>query len=545
MSVDVASSSNELLDLLAQEDPLNDAMEGYPHHADRLADLDESAQHELRDRAAAIAARMDTDGPDGDDWIDRAVVRQQAEALITRIDARLVEHTMLGYDHSALGRLLGVLPAARPVGTDQERNFLARLAAIPEFLEKAARRHRAGVASGRTPVAQRASQAIALLDTHLAGTGRDPFGDVPLSAAAATPRDRLWVEKIRPAFAAYCTVLNGEIAPHGRSQQRPGLCWVTDGERSYANLVRMHTTTARTPEQLHRTGVDHLEALADEYSEAGKQAFGLSDATAVRDRLRSDVSLRWRHSDEILAAARAAIVRAEAAARRWFTVVPAEPCDIVAAPEIDGPAGYYIPMALDGARPGTYFVNVGRPRERGRSVAEATAFHEGIPGHHLQFSIARGLAGLLPLRRLAWINSYIEGWGLYAERLASEMGLYSDPLAELGMLAQDSLRAARLVVDTGIHAFGWSRERAIRYLLANTLLGSSEAANEIDRYIEYPGQALSYLVGRLELERLRSRAQKTLGKKFDIKAFHDVVLGAGPLPMDVLDRVINIWSCRD
>jgi uncharacterized protein (DUF885 family) len=535
----VATLAGRILDVMAEEDPLADFLEGYPHFADRLADLSEEAQQELRARAAEIAAEALRGGQES---VDRAVIVQQAESVLARIDARLVEHTMSGYDHSPLGRLLGVLPVARPADAEQEQNFLGRLSGIGTFLAQAAVRHRAGVAAGRTPVADRAAHAISRIDAYLADPGSDPFAAVPLGAAASGTRDRLLAEVMRPAMAAYRDVLSHEIAPHGRPPERVGLCWVSGGEGSYAGLVRMHTTTERTPEQLHQTGIELIKRLNEEYAEIGAQAFGPADSSEVRERLRSDPELRWGGTEEILAAAREAIARAENVAPRWFRARPEASCVVEAAPDPDGPSAYYLPPALNGSRPGTYYANVSTPGERARYVAEATAFHEAVPGHHFQLSLAQGLTGLLPLRRLAWINSYVEGWGLYTERLADEMGLYSGPLARLGMLAMDSLRAARLVVDTGLHAFGWSRARSIEYLLANTMLSPTEAAGETDRYIEFPAQALSYMVGRLELQRLRARSEAALGADFDVRGFHDVVLENGPLPMDVLDSVIANWA---
>ncbi|HXV94278.1 MAG TPA: DUF885 domain-containing protein, partial [Pseudonocardia sp.] len=310
----------------------------------------------------------------------------------------------------------------------------------------------------------------------------------------------------------------------------------------YRELTRMHTTSELGPEELHRTGLELLEQLAREYAVIGAEAFGSPDAGTVQQRMRNDPSLRWGSAEEMLAAARGAVSRAEAVAPAWFDRLPAGACAVEPAPGADGPSAYYLPPALDGSRPGTYLLNVGTPGQRMRYLAEVTAFHEAVPGHHLQLSRAQGLDGLLPLRRLAWINSYIEGWGLYAERLADRMGLYSGPLARLGMLAMDSLRAARLVVDTGLHAFGWSRHRAVDHLLAATVLTPTEAEAEVDRYVELPAQALSYMVGRLEIDRVRARAERELGQDFDVRRFHDVVLGQGALPMTVLDAVVAEWS---
>jgi uncharacterized protein (DUF885 family) len=205
------------------------------------------------------------------------------------------------------------------------------------------------------------------------------------------------------------------------------------------------------------------------------------------------------------------------------------------------PAAYYLEPTVDGKRSGTYYANTYQATERFRHTAEVIAFHEAIPGHHFQISTALGLTELPLLRRIVGFTAYVEGWGLYTERLAQEMGLYSDDIALLGMVAMDSLRAGRLVVDTGLHAKGWSRQQAIDYLRENSPLPLLEIESEVDRYIAYPGQALSYMVGRLELQRLRREAAEALGSRFDIRQFHDLVLGVGSLPLNVLDAVVSRW----
>jgi uncharacterized protein (DUF885 family) len=190
---------------------------------------------------------------------------------------------------------------------------------------------------------------------------------------------------------------------------------------------------------------------------------------------------------------------------------------------------------------GVYHANTYRWEQRDRYIAEANAFHEGVPGHHFQITLAKELTGLPRLRRVAWINAYLEGWSLYCEQLADEMGLYSDDLYRLGALSMMSMRAARLVVDTGVHAFGWTRAQVVDYLRANTVMNEVEVQQETDRYIEWPGQALSYLIGKLEMQRIRAKAEAALGPRFDVRAFHDVVLGGGPLPMAVLDDEVTQW----
>ncbi|MFH8976406.1 DUF885 domain-containing protein [Streptomyces sp. NPDC017890] len=542
----VAALAEEAVGIIVAEDPLDDAFEGCPEGVGRLGDPAWEAQEALRARAAEVAGRAGAvPAADAAEEVTRAVVAQQARAVADRLSVRLVEHTVADYQTSPIGRLLGSLPEVRPTGPEQEAGHLERLAAVPAYLAAAAERHRAGLGAGRLPVAERVRTAVARLDAYLADPAGDPLRAVPLTARHHAERDRLIDEQVRPAFAAYRDVLHTELAPAGRPQERPGLCHLPDGEENYATLARVHTTTGNSPKELHDTGVELLAHLDEEYARTGAQAFGgTPGAQEVRERLRGDARLRWGSAREMLTAARTAVGRAELAAPRRFGRLPARPCVLVGSEVPGAPQAWYMPAAPDGSRPGTYHANTERVTERSRVLAEATAFHEAVPGHHVQLSLAQELTGLPRLRRIAWINAYIEGWGLYAERLADEMGLYSGPLARLGMLAMDSLRAARLVVDTGLHHFGWPRERAVAFLREHTVLAEVEIGNETDRYIEWPGQALSYMTGRLEIQRLRTGAAQQLGPAFDIRAFHDLVLGQGSLPLDVLGQVVTRWAGR-
>ncbi|MET0233184.1 MAG: DUF885 domain-containing protein [Kibdelosporangium sp.] len=539
--------ADEVLDLLIEEDPLAETIQGLPGVDSRLSDLDEAAEADLRSRALA-AARAAADLDPGTqlapgEWITRAVVVNQAEAIAARIDSRLVEHTVADLMISPMTRLLNLLPLVRPQGIEAEQNFFTRLRTIPEYLTKAVARHRAGAAAGRTPVASRVAYTVSYLDNYLAKPEEDPLRRAPLSNTVE--RDRLLDEVVRPAFAEYREVLAEEIAPQGRPDDKPGLCWLPDGEAAYAAVARVHTTTDRSAKDLHQIGLDLIAALAEEYVEIGSKVFGVRTVAEVHHRLRTDPALKWASGAEMLAGARAGMDRAEQVAPQWFGVMPSQACELQEVPEADAPheaGAFYYPPALDGSKPGIYYLNTYKAAERDRYVSEATAFHEAVPGHHFQLTIAQELTELPKLRRYALINSYSEGWGLYCERLADEMGLYSDDVARLGMLAMDSMRAARLVVDTGLHAFGWSRQRTVDYLRENTVMSGVDIQSETDRYIEMPGQALSYMVGRLEIQRLRARAAGELGAAFDVKAFHDLVLSSGPLPMAVLDDVIAEWT---
>ena len=221
----------------------------------------------------------------------------------------------------------------------------------------------------------------------------------------------------------------------------------------------------------------------------------------------------------------------------WFEVLPQAPCAVQAT--TTGAKAFYFPPASDGSRGGTFFVNVADPGSWGTFELESMAFHEGIPGHHLQLAISSELTGVPEFRKHLHNSAYAEGWGLYTERLADEMGLYSGPVDRIGMLAADSMRACRLVVDTGMHALGWSRERAVQYMVDNSPLRTSMCQPEVDRYAVTPGQACSYMVGRVEIQRMRAEAEQRQGDRFDVKQFHSAVLDSGSLPLRVLDRVVR------
>jgi len=276
--------------------------------------------------------------------------------------------------------------------------------------------------------------------------------------------------------------------------------------------------------------------LADEYRALGPEVVGTDDLEQIFDAMRTDPKLHFEHADELVEQSKVALARAEAAMGDWFEV-PKAPC-AVEGTQVGAKAFYFAP-ATDGSRGGTFFVNTEDPSSWGRFELEAMAFHEGVPGHHLQLAIAAELPDTVPVFRRHLHNSaYAEGWGLYSERLSDEMGLYSASIDRMGMYSADSMRACRLVVDTGLHALGWSRQQAIDYMVANSPLTEGVCRPEVDRYICVPGQATSYMVGRLEIERIRHRAEQRQGDRFDVRRFHSAVLDGGSLPLGVLDRVV-------
>jgi len=454
------------------------------------------------------------------------------------------------------------IPSFQPVRTtEQAEALLARWRAMAPSVDNLVVTTRASL--GRGVVAPRAlvRSVVAELDDLLArpdvewpllDPGRVERPDWPVAAVdrfaadlAATVRDR-----IRPAFERYRTFLVEEVAPRATGDDRPGLASVPDGERIYRRLVRAHTTLDLEPDAIHRIGLDETDRIDAEFAAMGAEQLGTSDRMAILERLRSDPALHFATSGEVFAVAEASLARANDAISGWFGRLPSAPCVVVEMGPHEAKhstIAYYRQPAADGSRPGSYYINTTEPTTRPRYEAEVLAFHEAVPGHHLQIAIAQELDGLPAFRRLAGPTAYIEGWGLYTERLSAQMGLLSGDLDRFGILSFDAWRACRLVVDTGLHAMGWSRDRAIQFMVDHTALAENNIANEVDRYLAMPGQALAYKLGQLELLRLRAGAQDQLGDRFDIRAFHDTVLGQGAVGLPTLRGVVERWieTARD
>ncbi|MCP2253424.1 Uncharacterized conserved protein, DUF885 familyt [Prauserella aidingensis] len=548
---DVVALADEYMDLMFDVNPLMPALLGINPERSGLEDLGEEAEQRQWRALTDIVTRAKAIDParlTAESRTTRDVLVAAAQARLESLDAKTVEFCVSdGFQAPATG-LLMLLPMTPVATAGQAAAQLDRLRAVSDHLDAAAERHRIGIDAGRRPVARGVRNAIAHIDRYLADPDGDPLRRQEAPADAPdfdAERTRILEESVRPAFRRYRDVLESEILPRGRPDEESGVCHVPGGDTIYRSLARVHTTTDRTADDLHETGLRLIGELAEEYREVGGRVFGTDDLREIFRRLRTDEQLRWNNGDELLEASREAVARAERATPEWFGTIPPESCVVEAVPETDAPGAapaYYLSPATDGSRPGMYFANTYKAEERFRHTVEATAFHEAVPGHHFQISRALGLTDLPLMRRLGDFNAYTEGWGLYAERLAHEMGLYSGDVTLLGMLSNDSMRAGRLVVDTGLHAKGWSRQQAIDYLIENTPMAEVEIVSEVDRYINWPGQALAYMVGRLEIERVRAKAEEALGASFDIRAFHDVVLGGGAMPLSVLDGVVSAWA---
>lgn len=353
---------------------------------------------------------------------------------------------------------------------------------------------------------------------------------------------------LRPAIASYVAVLNDEVLPVARPERSPGLVTLPDGETCYAARVRATLgPDAPSADELHALGLAEIARIHEAFRGLGRELWGLDDVGAIFARLRTDPALRFGTEAEIATAAEEALRRAEAAVPAVFGRLPATPCVVERIPAHEAPfttIAYYRPPAADGSRPGAYFVNTHDPTSRPRHEAEVLAFHEAVPGHHTQIAASWELPAVPAFHRYDGSTAFVEGWALYAERLADELGLYSGPEARLGMLAFDAWRAARLVVDTGLHVEAWSRSEAERWMRENTPLAENNIVNEVDRYVSWPGQALAYKVGQLRILALRDEARAALGDRFRLADFHDVVLGEGAVPLDVLTERVRAWIAR-
>jgi uncharacterized protein (DUF885 family) len=425
--------------------------------------------------------------------------------------------------------------------------YIAKLDGIPSFIDGWIDGLREGMEKGQRPTYRGVEDAISVYDELLrTEVSRDPLAAQSPPSELTAAEVEVWRDEVinaigrsvRPAVARLRDVFHVELLAHASPDEKAGLCHLPEGGADYEGLLRAATSTSLGSDSIHQLGLDQLANLDDEYRQIGRPLLGLDDPTLIRDRLRSDASLRYTSPEEIIRDIHVLLDRARAETPRWFGRLPRAECNIVAVDA--GGMAYYTAPSPDGGRNGTFYFNATDPSLWTRFSLAPTTFHEAIPGHHLQLALAQEL-DLHPVLGELEVTAYGEGWGLYAERLADEMGLYATPLQRIGMLTLDSLRAGRLVVDTGIHAKGWTRQQAIDFLHEHTALTRSSVAAEIDRYIADPGQATSYLVGRLEIERLRADAASRLGTRFSILSFHDTVLHGGMVPLDELARRMHGW----
>ena len=538
-----------------ESSPTNATLLGYHDYDPELEDLSREVEDEhiaSLDGFAAAAETIDPDPLTADERISREVLMFEASTAADDLRSRMAEFAVDPFN--GIQVVYQLVAAQIPITEPEHAEAMVeKWSKMGRMLDQAIGRLREGVATDRTPPLVGAEKTIAQLDTYLASpVQQDAL--VNLTAPPQWSEDEVaaWREslseqvrsEVRPGFVRYREAIADEVLPVARPQERSGVVWLEDGQELYERAIRRHTSLPLTASDIHDAGLGDIADLDDEYRQLGESVLDTDDLTEIYRRLRDDEALRFEDADQIMAAAQGALDRATAAMGSMFGRLPKAPCVMAVVPPLgaeDAPLAFYFPPTEDGSRPGTFFINTTLPTTRTRYESEALAFHESIPGHHLQLALALEVEGLPDFRKNAFITVFHEGWGLYSERLADEMGLYSGDLERLGILSFDSWRAGRLVVDTGLHALGWSRQQAIDYLTSNSPQAPNNIVNEVERYIAWPGQALAYKTGQREMLQVRARAEVALGAEFDIKAFHDTLLGSGSVPIPTMHRLIDEW----
>ena len=469
--------------------------------------------------------------------------REKMQAIVDKrvchMDLWNVSPTWTGWQYMFPSTL-----AVQPVATESERQAaLARLADIARYLNteisNLRRGQDQGYTAGQNNVDAVLGKVTAIIDT--------PVADSPLYSPAARSTDDAFVAAyentlqttVLDAMTAYRDFLANEYQGH----EGPGVSANPNGAECYAASVRFYSSVSMDAEDIHRTGLSQMARIQSEMLRIAQDSFGTDDVKALLTELRTNPEYTFKNEQEMLDYITAAVARGKAAVGDWFGNVPDAEMIIIAAPPYDknSGGGFYSGGAADGSRPGTYTVGTYNPTTISKAGAESTAFHESYPGHHLQFAVAVSNESAHQIFRFMYVSGFAEGWGLYTEKLADEMGIYSSELDRLGMLSNEAYRAARLVVDPGMHVMGWSRQDAIQYMLDHTATGLDGVTSEVDRYSAAPGQATSYLIGSLEIQRLRKHAEAALGEDFDIGEFHDRVLANGGVTLPMVGAAVESW----
>jgi uncharacterized protein (DUF885 family) len=523
---------------------------GDERYADRLEDPSPEGRAKARrllERTLKDVAAISPNGLPVEDRITRDMLRIVSELGIEEDNQKL--HELRVVDQMAGPQtLLPQLTQFQPADTPERlEKFLARLAAYPAFMEANAGILREGLADGLTAPRIVTERTVAQLDRLLAIPIEEAIIPSMVMVASEADRERVReaVQKhVYPAEAAFLAVLRDEYLPATRTD--PGLWSAPNGDILYRTQIRSWTTLELEPEKVHRIGLDDLEEIEMQRREISRAAGFGDDTHAYRASLTADPSNIPPSRDALVERATEDIERAMAAAPRFFGRLPRAGCEVRPVEEFkerDAPFAYYFPPAIDGSRSAIYYVNAYDLPSRTYTKLATTTYHEAVPGHHFQITLEMENPDLNTFRRLGSRmvgGAYVEGWGLYSETLADEMGLFRSEGERFGMLDAVAWRAARLVVDTGLHALRWDRQRSIDFLL-NAGLSETDATIETDRYICWPGQALTYKIGQREIERLRDELKARDGSRFDLRAFHDAILGHGSLPLATLASELPDW----
>ena len=528
---------------------------GDNRYNDRLSDLSDKAiaDHLEHQRLALTRFEaLDVTGFPEEEKLNHALQVRSLREDIER--ARFKDWEMPATQFGGVHLGYASLPSYLPFRNVKDyENYLARLHQIPRILEQATRHMRQGLYDHLMPpryllekvVAQAQQVADASLDKS---SFTEPLRKFPDSIS---PEDRKRLQagideaiktEVAPAYGKFAKFVREDYAPHGRLD--PGVWALPDGDARYRFAVHQQTTTDFTADQIHEMGLKSVAQIEQEMLQIAKSQ-GFDDLRSFNAHIRQDPALYAKSGQQLLELYTKYRDQMYGKLPQLVGRLPKNKLDVVPMEEFRAPAGVpadYSIGAGDGSRPGRINVNEYAPEKRLLLNVEAIAYHEGVPGHHLQFSIAQELTDLPPFRRFALdFNAYSEGWAFYAERLGKEVGFYQDPYSDYGRLQNEMWRAVRWVVDTGVHSKHWTRQQMIDFFHEHTAMDEQNIETEVDRYIAWPGQALSYKMGQMKILELRARAQKELGPKFDVRAFHDAVLDQGPLPLDMLEMKITEW----
>ena len=527
---------------------------GDKRYNDQLTDYTVDAYNQELARGRDYIVRLgsiDTTGMDDQevlskDLMVRELVDQQEGAEFKPWEMPVNQFSGL---HSELPQLVSRLSFETVKDYD---DYTARLTKIPTAFDQISANMNAGVEDGRVPPRYLLEKVLVQVNAIATEKPEDtpfarPLKKFPSSISAADQtRIKTAVldaiqKQVLPAYAQFGRFLKATYIPAGRTD--PGVWSIPDGDKYYAFRVRESTTTNLTPQQIHQIGLD--EVKRDEAAMLViAQKLGFKDVAALRASIATNPKLHAQTKEQYLDTFRADIDQMRPKLPSLFGRLPKAPLEVEAVPafiEKEQAPAYYERGTPDGKRPGKVFVNTYDFEHRSLANVESIAYHEGLPGHHLQISIAQELTGIPEFRKYLGYTAFTEGWGLYAERLGKDVGFYQDPYSDYGRLEADNFRAIRLVVDTGVHALHWSREQMVQYFKDNSGLDDATIQSEVDRYIAWPAQALGYKIGQLKILELRAKAQQELGTKFDIRAFHDEVIDSGALPLDVLEQRVDAW----
>jgi uncharacterized protein (DUF885 family) len=519
---------------------------------DKLAEYSLAAivQHDKtnRDFLARVEAIPSTDFAE-QDQLSRDLLIRVLEQRIADFD--LKEYEMPINQQNGVHTSLADLPLSVPLDSVKHyEDYIARLHQIPRVLSQTAEVLRAGMKDKLMPVRFLAEklpvqcQGIIDSDPFLLPTKKYP------ASISAEEQKRLTQEMtdaingdVIPAYKTFANFLRTEYAPEGRTTL--SVMSLAEGKKRYENDIYARTTTRMTADEIHQLGLREMERIEGEMTVIAKKE-GFADLASFRASLKTNPKYIPTSADQILDDFRRYIAQMEPKLPELFTVLPKSPVTVEAIPAFQSAAAtHYVTGTPDGKRPGRVVVATSNFADRSLIDEEAIAYHEGIPGHHMQLSVQQQLTGL-PRFRLHSLgfNAYVEGWALYAEQLGKEVGFYQDPVSDYGRLSSELFRAVRLVVDTGIHAKGWSREQVVEFMRQSGAVDEPTIQSETDRYIAWPAQALSYKLGQLKFRELRERARKELGPQFDLRKFHDEMLDGGTLPLDLLEARTDRWIAQ-